>query len=169
MFLPRNRYNILNQPDVPVTDSNGKEYLGPIIKTYKNERFKGSVGYGELERVFTKEELELQIVERPFNDYYGPTDRDYQIGNFVRYIVYDSNLNLYKEVNLENYNRFKNLSQVKNIILTWYIYKPADDTIINGYLFTGSATRNRTTLQQLSKDNPGLLDFLNPYQYIKEN
>jgi len=169
MYLPKNRYKVVSSSSSPLVTEAGEEYSGPYLQAINNTKYKGNKPGGNLERVYFKEELEqgkVMQIEIPFNEYYLPTRANYNNGEFKRYLLYLKKENLFKEVSLSSYLKFKNDNNIDLISLKWRLAKPYENIETNGIVYEGSITRNQKVIDELSIKYPTIVDFLDANQYL---
>src|SRR5210317_1337428 len=101
MYLPKNKYRLETTYGGEYVDENGQDYTGGVIRTSDGTVFAGD-SLSNVKGIVTKvEDQNLLEIERPYNDYFGPTDQDYAKGQFVRYFLRDKRNGKFTEVNLE--------------------------------------------------------------------
>jgi hypothetical protein len=158
MYLPKNKYKIINVVDSSVVTRDGSTYNGSTIQTSNGQIFIGNSLEGrktELKRVAENQDIEIQ---RPYNDYYGPTDKDYEKGMYVRYFT-RSRSGKFSEMNKEQWLEKRNRKNLTSGQVNWLLTGPVQDGKYNGIPFKGTSTKNREALERLEKNFPGITDF----------
>lgn len=168
MYLPRNRYKIDQAQPGELTTASGREYTGPVIRLSSGRVFSGSnINKPGPELVYANPTRRLAI-DRPYNDYYGPTDNDYAKGYFTRYFTRDKRNGRFVELSKNQWNDKRGLNYVLAGKLEWILTGPLEDGKINNIPYKGVSTRNLEILQDLEKDFPGITNFFdNPGQFVR--
>lgn len=160
MYLPKNRYKIKTTAGEELLQPNGSPYNGSYIEVATGGIYQGGSLKGQKESLARKEQNSnnnLEI-ERPYNDYYGPTEKDYQNGSYIRYFI-RNHRGKFVEMNKEQWLEKRNQKRVTSGQVTWLLAGPVKDGKVNGYPFKGTETKNRETLQKLERNYPGISDF----------
>ena len=159
MYLPKNKYRIEVTYGGEYIDSSGKDYAGSIIKTADGTVFAGN-SLNNVQGIVTEvEEKTLLNIERAYNDYYGPTEKDYEKGSYIRYFLRDSRNGKFVEVNNKQWNIKRKLKYLESGFLIWKLKGPVNDGKLNGIPFIGTSTKNKNTVRNLEKDYPGISEF----------
>jgi len=159
MYLPKNKYRLETTYGGEYVDENGQDYTGGVIRTSDGTVFAGD-SLSNVKGIVTKvEDQNLLEIERPYNDYFGPTDQDYAKGQFVRYFLRDKRNGKFTEVNLEQWRIKRTLKYVTAGKLVWLLKGPVSDGTVNGIPYRGTSTKNKESLQNLEKQYPGITDF----------
>lgn len=158
MYIPKNQYRKKQTYGGEFTKPDGTDYVGPYIETAKGLVLVGTVLDKNATRLTPKVKVDLTKIERPYNDYYGPTEQDYKIGQYVRYFI-RSKSGKFVEMSKDQWNEKRNQKRITSGRLTWLLRGPVNDGKINGFSFKGTSTKNRETLQKLEKEFPGISDF----------
>jgi hypothetical protein len=159
MYLPKTKFRVEDTYGEEFTDANNQPYYGKIVRTSGGRVFAGdSINntQGILNRI---EKQDLARIERPFNDYYGPTDQDYTKGFYIRYFIRDKRNGKFSEVNLEQWKEKKTLRYVTAGKFVWLLKGPVNDGTYNNVPYKGTGTKNRETLLKLENQFPGISDF----------
>lgn len=159
MYLPKNLYRIKSTYGGELQKPSGEEYTGNYIETTLGKTYAGDSLENAKGLLLPIPEQNLQEVQRPYNDYFGPTELDYRRGEYIRYFVQDKRSQKIVEMNEDQWRQKKRLKYVSSGRLLWVLKGPANDREINGVPYKGASTRNKETLQELEKDFPGILDF----------
>lgn len=167
MYLPKNRYKIIQSEPNQLVDENGTDYNGFYIETYKGQKFKGDSLQNIGEELFLKESQPFTDIDFPYNDYIGPSTEDYNKGSYTRYFIQDNRNKIIKEVGPTNFIRFRDLEYVSPFKMKWDLKTPGQDITVNGLVYKGSINRNKESIESLSKKYPKIVDLLNPSQYIR--
>lgn len=159
MYLPKTKYRIESSYGGKYVDENGQDYIGSVIRTSDGTVFAGD-SLSNVQGIVTKvEEQNLIDIDRPYNDYFGPTDLDYSKGQFVRYFLRDKRNGKFTEVNLSQWREKKGLKYVNAGKLVWRLKGPVSDGSVNGIPYKGTGTKNREEVQKLEKQFPGITRF----------
>jgi len=162
MYLPKSRYKIKSTPGNEFKNEDGSNYIGRYVETADGRFFKGSSPAENLEEIFSntsEEETNRIQIERPYNDYYGPTDEDYERGFFIRYFTKDKRNGTFTELGREQWKEKRQLSYVTSGQIEWLLKGPVFDGQINNIPYKGTSTKNLERLEELEKEFPGLKRF----------
>lgn len=159
MYLPKSLYRIKTTYGGEFQKPSGEDYIGKYVETSTGKTFAGDSLENAKGILLSTAEQNLINIERPYNDYFGPTEEDYRKGIFTRYFTQDKRSTKIVEMNREQWKIKKRLRYVSSGSFIWVLKGPADDRIINGVPYKGAASKNRETLQELEKDFPGITDF----------
>lgn len=176
MYLPKSKYK------GPFTAAGGensllvketlKPYRGKYIVTYKNQYFEGESPVDAKRELILKKDYEKNLNkknETPAIKAYteGPTENDYKNKKYKRYFIKDLRKGKIKEVDSKQYKLAVKYPSHQGIILEWNLSTPADDTYYNGYLYIGSASRNKQTVDTAENTMKGISNYLNdPKQFV---
>jgi len=159
MYLPKSKYRIKDTYGDEFTDKNGLPYNGKAIVTSGGRVFAGDK-VTNIKGILNKiQDTSLTAVERPFNDYYGPTDQDYDKGFYTRYFLRDKRNGKFSEVSLQQWKQKKTLKYILAGKFIWYLRGPVNNGEINGIPFKGTSTKNRESLTKLETKYPGVTEF----------
>lgn len=168
MYLPKNKFRIKYSNGGEFTNEDGTDFVGSYIETSGGKFIQGdSLENAGSEITPIEEERLLLDIDVPFNDYFGPTDEDYQRGFFSRYVIKNAFNGALKEVNRSRFLRFDKDPNYDGEEVVWYLSKPFEDTFQNGYIIQGSITKNSNTLLELESNFPGISRFFSPEDYLK--
>lgn len=161
MYLPKSRYKIRSTPGNQFTNDDGTNYVGPYIETAEGRFFKGNTPAGTPDEIFpiNQEETNRIQVERPYNDYYGPTDKDYERGFFIRYFTRDKRNGRFTELGREQWREKRELRYITSGQIEWLLKGPVSDGLINNIPYKGTSTKNLERLNELEKQYPGIKRF----------
>lgn len=159
MYLPKNTYRIKTTYGGEFQKPSGEDYVGKYIETTMGKTFAG----GSLEEakgiLINTPKPDLLSIERPYNDYFGPTEIDYKRGEYLRYFTQDKRSGKIVEMNEKQWREKKRLKYVTPGRLVWVLKGPASDREVNGIPYKGASSKNRESLQRLEGDFPGITDF----------
>lgn len=168
MYIPKNQYKIKQAYSGEFTKVDGTEYTGPYIEVANGTFYQGDRLSNVPVRIFSVEESQTIAIERPYNDYFGPTEQNYTQGFYTRYFTRDKRNGKFVELSKEQWNSKKTLKYVTAGKLNWFLIGPLEDGKINDIPYKGTATRNLETLQNLEKEFPGITNFFdNPGQFVR--
>ena len=159
MYIPKNLYRIRQTFGGEFTTPEGEDYIGPVVETSNGFNFSGPDLNTITGEVIPVPVRDLNKIERPYNDYYGPTEQDYKVGFFTRYFVRDKRNGKFSELSRKQWYEKKKLSYVTSGNIVWFITGRINDGVINGIPYKGTSTRNRERLQLLETEFPGILNF----------
>lgn len=176
MYLPKSKQKSGGTPDGNLVDpATGAKYLGKFVQDFLGNFFKGDK--------ITSESKPLELI--PFSDhsesgkykntlvmtYPKPSQSDYDKGSIERFFAKDSRNGKIVELNKTRYLDIK--KEGKNIYrilkIEWYITGSKEDTIVNGYLYPGTASKNQDVINQAEKIIPGIGKQIlkDPTQFIR--
>lgn len=158
MYIPKNQYRKKQTYGGEFIKPDGTDYVGPYIETAKGLTLAGKTLDKNAPRLTPKSQQDSNTVERPYNDYYGPTEQDYNKGQYTRYFI-RSRSGKFTEMNREQWLEKRIRKGLTSGQLTWLLLGPVNDGKVNGYGFKGTSTKNRETLQKLERNYPGISDF----------
>lgn len=158
MYLPKNKYRIESILNGSVSNFDGTPYTGQVIRTSNGTVFAGNNLNGIKTELIDSTQLGSLELERPYNDYYGPTEADYENGEYTRYFT-RSRKGKFTEMNKEQWLAKRNQKGLTAGQLTWLLIGPVQDGKYKGIPFKGTASKNRETLQKLERQFPGISDF----------
>lgn len=170
MYLPKSKYKIRDTPGNEFVDSEGENYRGPVVITYKGEIYAGRSISTLGVRLYTKKSYEKsRSIETLtlFNEYPKPTERDYKKGSFTRYFCVDQRDGKIYEVTKDTYTKFKPFRFVTRTSVEWNLTGPVEDTKLGAYIYPGARKKNQMVMNQLERSIPGLKDFLSPEQFVR--
>lgn len=168
MYIPKNKYKIKQALEGDFIRPDGSSYRGFYIEVANGSFYEGSSLSGPALRIFPSKTEDINTVQRPYNDYYGPTEKDYTNGFFVRYFIRDKRNGKFTEVSKNQWNEKKSLTYVTAGSIAWLLTGPVEDGKINGIPYKGITTRNSVTLQSLEKQFPGISNFFdNPAEFVR--
>lgn len=167
MYLPKNKYKIKSTAGGDVVNSDGTPYVGSYIETAKGTVYEGNNLNGKKQVLAVRNQTQSNEIERPYNDYYGPTEKDYQNGSYIRYFT-RNHRGKFVEMNKEQWLEKRNQKRLTSGQVTWLLTGPVKDGKVNGYPFKGTETKNRETLQKLERTYPGISDFFkSPSEFVR--
>lgn len=158
MYLPKNQYKIRQAHGGEFITPDGTPYTGPYIETSTGTVYSGNSLNGKKNIILPSKEADTLEIERPFNDYYGPTEKDYENKQYTRYFT-RSRRGKFTEMNKEQWLVKRNQKGLTAGQLTWLLTGPVQDGKYKGIPFKGTSTKNRETLQKLERQFPGISDF----------
>lgn len=170
MYLPKSKYKVRSTPGNEFVNSEGKNYRGSVIITYRGEVFAGSTLKDVGERLYTKQSYEkVREVDTPplYNEYPKPTERDYNNGTFTRYFCIDQRDKKIYEVTKDTQAKFKPFKFITRTSIEWNLTGPVEDTKVGDYIYPGTGKRNQEIIDQLERAVPGFKDFLSPEQFVR--
>ena len=159
MYLPKSTYRVKQAMPGEFLRQDGTSYTGPYIEANNGTFYEGNSLNGVLNTIQPVQEDTGTGIERPYNDYLQPTDRDYERGIYTRYFTRDKRNGKFTELGLNQWRDKKNLTYVTAGSINWIITGPLRDGRIKDIPFKGASTKNREALQRLEKDYPGISEF----------
>ena len=163
MYLPKNKYRIKKTFGNEFKDKEGTEYIGSYIELADGRVFAGDNLASPKGLLTRTKKVNLKVIPRPYNDYYGPTIFDYKNGFFIRYFIRDKRDGKIVEVNTRQFKEKRRLNYVQVGKLEWILQGPAENRVINDVPFIGAAERNRERVLELDKELKGLKNFIKNY------
>lgn len=168
MYLPKNQYRIKSTYGGEFQKPSGQEYRGKYIETASGKVYAGGSLAEAKGALLPIPKQEIRNVDRPYNDYIGPSQDDYRRGYFIRYFLQDNRTTKIIEMNEVQWKQKKGLNYVTPGSVTWLLSGPANDGEVNGIPFKGTATKNKEALEILEPNFPGILKFFRPYsEFVK--
>jgi len=164
VYLPKNKFRIKSTFGDEIESSNGVDYIGKYIELADGRIFEGDSLSNVKGRLSRKEKVNLKAIERPFNDYLGPTVLDYKVGLFTRYFIRDNRDGKITEVGLRQFKEKRRLNYVKSGKIEWIIQGPAENKLINDIPFIGAEERNKKTVLEFNKELRGIKSFIKNYK-----
>jgi hypothetical protein len=159
VYLPKTKYKIKRTTGDELSDIDGSSYIGPYIETANGFVFKGDSLDGLKERLRISKKEQPTGIDRPYNDYYGPSVDDYKNGSYIRYFTQDKRSKKITEMNQEQWLEKSKLKYINPGQLTWLLLGPVEDGKYNGISYKGTSTKNKETVDKLEKDYPGIKRF----------
>jgi N-acetylneuraminic acid mutarotase len=168
MYLPKSTYRVKQAMPGEFVREDGTSYTGPYIQSNNGTFYEGNSLNGVLNTIQPVQEDTGTTIERPYNDYLQPTDRDYERGTYTRYFTRDKRNGKFTELGLNQWRGKRNLKYVTAGSFNWLITGPLNDGRIKNIPFKGAATRNKETLLSLEKEFPGISNFFsNLVEFVK--
>lgn len=158
MYIPKNQYRKKQTYGGEFIKSDGTDYVGPYIETAKGLTLAGKTLDKNAPRLTPKPKSNPDKIDRPYNDYYSPTDEDYLKGIVTRYFV-RSRRGKFTEMSRKQWQEKRNGKKVTAGQINWTLKGPAADGNYNGIPFKGASTKNKEALERLEKDYPGISEF----------
>ena len=84
MYLPKSQFRVEDTYGEEFTDSSGNPYVGKVLRTASGRVYAGDSIVNNKGILSPVEKQDLNKIERPFNDYYGPKEADYVNGTFIK-------------------------------------------------------------------------------------
>ena len=159
MYLPKNQYRKKQTYGNEFINPDGTDYIGPYIETAGGLFLAGNNLNSINGEILPKTEENLLNIERPYNDYYGPTEENYKRGFFTRYFTRRRRNGKFVEMSKEQWNVKRANKGVTSGQINWFITGPVEDGEINGIPYLGTATKNNENLQRLETTYPGISNF----------
>ena len=134
-------------------------FNGKFVKDFKGNFFKGEYITSKSEPLeFIPDSRAQEELTGLKQVYVTPNASDYKNGFIIRYFVKDAPTKKVFEVSKETYIKEKKAKKNyrKVLKIKWNINGPADDTIVNGYIYPGASTRNADVVFQAEKELPGI-------------
>ena len=158
MYIPKNLYKKRTTYGGEFTTPEGTDYIGPVIEVATGINFAGASLDNVTGEVFPVEQANLLEIEKPYNDYYNPTEEDYLKGRVTRYFIRNRN-GKFIEMSREQWILKRTARRVTSGQILWTLKGPVNDGEINEIPFKGASTKNREALERLEKDYPGISEF----------
>ena len=159
MYLPKNKYKIKSTSGGEIVNGNGTPYVGSYIETAKGTVYQGGDLNGIKQVLKSQPQQQVAGIDRPYNDYYGPTVDDYKNGSYIRYFTQDKRSKKITEMNQEQWLEKSKLKYINPGQLTWLLLGPVEDGKYNGISYKGTSTKNKETVDKFEKDYPGIKRF----------
>ena len=159
MYLPKNKYKIKSTSGGEIVNGDGTAYVGSYIETAKGTVYQGDDLNGIKQVLKSQPQQQVAGIDRPYNDYYGPTVDDYKNGSYIRYFTQDKRSKKITEMNQEQWLEKSKLKYINPGQLTWLLLGPVEDGKYNGISYKGTSTKNKETVDKLEKDYPGIKIF----------
>lgn len=168
MYIPKNKYKINQTFSGEISNTDGTPYVGPIIETSLGKVFQGSSLNGFPKSLVDSRRPSRTKIERPYNDYYGPTENDYTKGSYTRYFTRDKRNGKFTEMNKDQWSVKRNLNYVEGGKIQWLLTGPIQNGSINNIPYKGTSTKNREAVESLEQRYPGILNFFsNTSEFVR--
>ena len=173
MYLPKSKYSKPKlTPGKQFTLPDGTEYKGWYFKTYKGEQYTGSEPYYASE----------QLTRMSLIDAVGST-----LGrvNFIQLLITNSDLikgfikRLFVknkidgkiiEVTQDQVQDYSEINYYQISSLDWNITSPAEDVVVNGFVYEGSISKNKKAVEELNKTFTGISSYITDYsKYVQQD
>lgn len=160
MYIPKNQYKVKETYGNEIVKPDGTSFVGSYIETTAGDLYEGNTLEGSKTNLFAVELKEDSTgIDRPYNDYYGPTVDDYKNGSYIRYFTQDKRSKKITEMNQDQWLEKSKLKYINPGQLTWLLLGPVEDGKYNGISYKGTSTKNKETVDKLEKDYPGIKRF----------
>jgi len=158
MYLPKSKYS---KPKYSRGERfqllNGTDYIGWYFKTYKNEYFTGKAPTSRSQKLKELITDDTGDTGKQFvNDYVRPTEENYKNGFLTRFFLQDVRNKSIIEVKQTKYNTLRKLPYINGVKIDWVLKSPAEDGVKNGYIFFGSASKNKELVLEAEETITGL-------------
>lgn len=176
MYLPKHQFTKIATKLAPkLIDAQGVVYSKPsVILTSAQEYFDAppsDLAFGDFTnaiQLFSKNEAPSAIPQVPTLP--SPNEKDYQAGTLDRYFLQVSN-NKIVEISKELYNSklvskkpFEKIAKLK-----WKLQGPVSDITVNGNIFKGASSVNKSAVMELDNTIKGIKDIVTDYsQFVPE-
>lgn len=173
MFIPKIRTKIGGKIAGKLLDPKTKRvFTGKFVKDFKGNFFKGERITKNSEPLeFIPDNVAIESTTGLKHTYIIPTESDYKNGFLIRYFIKDAPTKKIFEVSKDDYLKERKAKKVyrKALKIQWYIKGPAEDSIINGYIYPGTKSKNQDIINQAEKELPGISSQLlkDASQFIK--
>lgn len=168
MYIPKNQYRKKQTYGDEFINPDGTDYVGPYIETAGGLLLAGDSLNSINGELLPKTEENLLNIERPYNDYFGPTEENYSRGFFTRYFTRTRRNGKFVEMNKEQWQGKKSRKELVAGQITWFITGPINDGEVNGIPYKGTSTKNRETLERLEREYPGIVNFFsNTSEFVR--
>lgn len=170
MYLPKSKYS---KPKYTRGDQfellNGTDYIGWYFKTYRDEYFTGKAPTSKSQKLKELIKDDTGDTGRQFvNDYVKPTEEDYENGFITRFFLQDVRNKSIIEVKQTKYNTLRKLPYINGVKIDWVLTSPAQDGVKNGYIFFGSASKNKELVLEAEKVIKNLSSTIKSYgEFVK--
>lgn len=168
MYIPKNLYRKKQTYGDEVINPDGTDYVGPYIETASGLLLAGNTLSKNSVQLLSKTEENLNRIERPYNDYFGPSEIDYTNGFFIRYFTRARRNGQFVEMNKEQWLEKSKRKGYSGGQVTWELNGPIDDGQVNGVPYKGTSTKNKERLLLLETEFPGIVNFFsNTSEFVR--
>lgn len=175
MFLPKCKFRITQAKPNEYALSDGTEYVGPIIETFKGEKYAGSDPLhtaGQLHSI-VEEGVEKEL---PYAIRRVPTEEEYAQGFMIRYFCQDLRTLKVIELLKKGYEIEikESKSTFKYVTGTWILVGLSEDKLSglqSNYSVSEVYSRNQKEIDRLEKLVPGISSsgvLCNSSQFVRE-
>lgn len=170
MFLPKTKYS---EPKYTRGGKfflkDGTSYTGWYFTTFKNESFTGKTPSDTSKLLEEHKDGDLLVDDLSFyNDLIIPTEKDYTEGKFLRYFIQDKRNKVIIELKKEKYGKLIKEPFTVGTIVEWDLTTPSENITKNGYIYFGSASKNKETILLAEKTIVGLSSAIKSYsEFVK--
>lgn len=161
MYLPKSKYRIIAAKPGEFRDSNGREYIGPVVETFTGACYPGTDPKTMGPRLTRNEDKPAQSLGF-YNIKRIPTEAEYRAGYMTRYFVQEVKTQKIIEVAPEAYQNADRSSIL-------YIFQAVN------WILTGDRTKvqesNSATIQRLEQLMPGITSsrvLWDPLQFYRK-
>lgn len=172
MFVPKIRTKIGGKLAGKLLDPKTKRlFTGKFVKDFKGNFFKGERITRNSEPLeFIPDNTQIEASTGLKHTYITPSSSDYTNGFIIRYFIKDAPTKKIFEVTKQDYLLERKAKKVyrKTLKIQWFIKGPAEDTIIDGYLYPGTKAKNQDIINKAEKELPGISAQLlkDPGQFV---
>jgi hypothetical protein len=174
MFIPKSKYSTPKHTPGNEFTLNGENYRGWYVELNSGGYFTGKTITSKSKKLIfnpargENEDTRPSQKYRLYNMDVTPLPADISNKKWRRYFLQDKRNLKIVEVDRARYNLFRIKQYVTRVSLDWLLNGPAEDKIINGYSYEGTASRNKKTVVALEKDMPGISSFIKDYSQFVE-
>ena len=175
MWLPKIKIRKPNKGEIAdVVDAKGNEFLGEFFQTFKGEFFSGDKPTSNSQPLQAKDTFESNS---PYNnpnnfkpEFTPPTGKELANGSFKRYFLRDKANKNIVEITKQRFQNFRPTLYSEVVAIDWVLTPPAKDVFFNGVKFEGAETKNKRTIEEVSKTFEGLDQYIENYsQFVPES
>lgn len=150
----------------------GFRYTGKYVQDYKGNFYKGSnITSKSVKLKYVPDSLTTSNTLGLYTVTPTPSSKDYAKGGLVRYFVKDGRSGRVVETSRQQYleQQLEGKLYRRTLKVFWYITGPLEDSVMNGYVYPGTRSKNLDVVKQAEKELPGIGEQVlnNPAQFVK--
>ncbi len=165
MYLPKSKYITKYSTGDEFLKPDGSYYIGPYVETYKGNFYEGKEFTSNSKKLIDTRSLNEfnQNVASFTNSNITPTEKDYEKGIFIRYIVQDKRNNEIVEVTKEKYINLSKQNYTRSVTIEWILSQPLEDINKGPYIYFGARSQNKESVDEAEKVIKGISQFIFNY------
>lgn|SRR5574344_102614 len=181
MFLPKSKYTVKQAKPGEYVQSDGTEYVGPIMETYTEEVFAGENPLDTTGKLTSVVETDADLPTKTIHMIKRiPTEEEYTKGSMVRYFCQDlRSLKVVEVLEKEYREGVVSDSKTYNYVSgSWILTGSLEDKTYKiqnfrvEYVVPGVRSKNQKEIGRLEELVPGISSsgvLSNPAQFVREN
>ena len=172
MYLPKSKYTVL-VAKAGEFSLDGKEYLGPVVVTYKSEYYAGTSPSTVTGKLAKNDDDAKKYIKTSTTIRRVPTEGEYKSGQMMRYFQQNVTTGKIVELLYEDYMQESSKASSKDIFakVVWILTGALKSTLVDGVVHPGVIDKNTKTIEILERTMPGIRTsgiLYNPVEFYKE-